>query len=142
MSAVATSPSNTSIRRVDLLDRCPPGGAAPGGFQAVLYGSLPAMEVTAPMQSLRELEQVIRHAVESEDAQYVLLDLDVQQPPYEIPATLGGLSSQLKAIGCRLIPYQAGRPISLNQSVFPNRETAIEECLRDWEAKLLLGFSW
>ena len=142
MSALATSPSNMLISKVDLSDRCPPGGADPGGFQTVLYGSLPAIEVTAPAPSLRELEQVIRHAVRSEDAQYVLLDLEMLQPPHEVRATIGKLSSQLKAIGCRLMPYQAGRAVLLDQSVFPDRQAAIEQCVRDWDAKLLPGFSW
>lgn len=142
MSVAVATRSNACVKTIDLSDQCPPGGHDPGGFKSVLYGSLPAVEITSFDEPPVDLEATLQKSVRGDGVLYVLLNLNLRDSRKPRQIDVAQLSDWLTSIGARLIPHHGGRTAPDGPSAWPDREAAIEECLDDWETKLLPRFSW
>ena len=142
MSSVVTTPSHVTVRKLDLSDRYPTPTSDLGGFNSLLHGSLPAVEIISPTDTLADLHHTIQRAIVDGGVLYVLLDLNHHNSLNVKHFAVVEISNQLSSIGCRLLPYNGGNSVAGRSFDCMDRDTAIEECLNDWKSKLLPRFSW
>ena len=137
VSTTATAPA-LHMRTIDLAGRVP--ASDPGGFKSVLYGMFPGAEVFLPNLPFDDLCRRLSDAVESTSLQFILLDLD--QHPWLVRNS--ALLSTLEAFlgRKRVLLRSFGNSSVKGHSVSPDRASAIEFCLADWERALQRRFSW
>ena len=140
MLTASTTESDSVVRltSINLSERVPL--TDPGGFKSVLYGTFSAAEVRLAKLPIGELSHELTEAIEASGYEFVVLNLDRHSWLARNLAWLEALETTLDKRGVRLQVFGANNVVC--HLGLPNRESAIEACVRVWEQKLLRHFRW